>query len=115
MTRSQIEEKADINWTNMLLFSITPLLAFSIVPLYGFRHGYDTFEWIVFFILLLFSGMSITAGYHRLWSHKTYHAHPILRFIFALGGACALQNDILHWSSDHRRHHQFVDNNEKDP
>ena len=115
MGQSQIKEKADINWTNMVLFTTTPLLAVSIVPVYGYNHGYDTFEWSVFFILLVFCGMSITAGYHRLWSHKTYHAHPILRFIFALGGACALQNDILHWASDHRRHHQFVDNNEKDP
>ena len=99
----------------MVLFSTTPIIAIFVVPLYGYHYGYDTFEWLVFISLMVFCGMSITAGYHRLWSHKTYHAHPILRIIFALGGACALQNDILHWVSDHRRHHQFVDNNERDP
>lgn len=108
-------EKAPVNWTNMLLFSLTPAFALVLVPLYGFYYGYDLYEWMVFVLLMGFCGMSITAGYHRLWSHKTYKAHPAIRFIFALGGACALQNDILTWASGHRRHHQFVDENDRDP
>ncbi len=108
-------QKAPINWTNMILFTLTPLFAVTLVPYYGFTHGYGVYEWAVFFLLMGFCGMSITAGYHRLWSHKTYKAHPFIRFVFALGGACALQNDVLHWASDHRRHHTHVDNNDKDP
>jgi len=108
-------EKAPINWTNMWLFSLTPALAILLVPLYGFYFGYDLFEWVVLLLMMGFCGMSITAGYHRLWSHKTYKAHPAVRLILAVGGACALQNDILCWASDHRRHHQHVDNNDKDP
>ncbi len=108
-------EKAPINWTNMILFSLTPLFAVTLVPLYGYFYGYDLYEWVIFFLMMGFCGMSITAGYHRLWSHKTYKAHPLLRGFFALGGAMALQNDVLHWASDHRRHHQYVDDNAKDP
>lgn len=108
-------EKAPINWTNMLLFSLTPAFALILVPAYGYFYGYDLYEWMVFVLLMGFCGMSITAGYHRLWSHKAYKAHPLIRALFALGGACALQNDILTWASGHRRHHQFVDNNDLDP
>ena len=108
-------EKAPINWTNTLLFSLTPASALFLVPLYGYFYGYDLYAWIVFLLLMAFCGMSITAGYHRLWSHKTYTAHTILRVIYAIGGACALQNDVLNWASDHRRHHQYVDNNDRDP
>lgn len=107
--------KAPINWTNMLLFSLTPAAAITLVPLYGFFYGYDLFEWVVFLLLMGFCGISITAGYHRLWSHKTYKAHPALRVVFAIGGAMALQNDIFNWASDHRRHHQYVDDNDRDP
>ncbi|MEX2132112.1 MAG: fatty acid desaturase [Pseudohongiellaceae bacterium] len=107
--------KTPINWTNMLLFSMTPLAAVILVPLYGYYVGYDVFEWAMFLLLLAFCGLSITAGYHRLWSHKTYKAHWSLRILFALGGACALQNDVIHWASDHRRHHRHVDNNDHDP
>ena len=108
-------EKAPINWVNMLLFSITPALAVTMVPLYGYYYGFEMYDWFVFIVLMAFCGISITAGYHRLWSHKAYKAHPILRIIFALGGACALQNDILNWASQHRRHHQYVDDNQRDP
>ena len=109
-----MDEKAPINWTNMLIFTITPLLALTLVPLYGYLYGYDSFEWIIFILLLGYSGISITAGYHRLWSHKTYKANHILRVFLAFGGALALQNDILNWASDHRRHHRHVDDNKKD-
>lgn len=107
--------QAPINWTNMILFTATPLAALTLVPWYGFTYGYSSYDWIAFVLMMGFCGVSITAGYHRLWSHKTYKAHPLLRFIFALGGACALQNDVFHWASDHRRHHQHVDDNDRDP
>ena len=107
--------KAPVNWTNMSLFSLTPAFAITLVPWYGFFYGYDLFEWVVFALLMAFCGMSITAGYHRLWSHKAFKAHPALRLLFAIGGACALQNSVLLWASDHRNHHRFVDDNERDP
>ena len=47
-------EKAPINWTNMLLFSLTPLFAVILVPLYGYYIGYDLFEWSVFGLFMAF-------------------------------------------------------------
>jgi len=70
---------------------------------------------LAMFGTIVFAGISITAGYHRLWAHKTYDAHWSLRILFALGGALAVQNSILHWSSDHREHHKHVDHDEHDP
>lgn len=108
-------KKPPIIWINLMVLGIPPLVTLIAVPWYGLTHGYDLFEWLWFLVLLSFCEMSITAGYHRLWSHKAYQAHPALRFIFALGGACALQNHCLIWAADHRRHHLYADNNEKDP
>ena len=103
----QTTDQAPINWTNMILFTVTPALAVTLVPAYGWIYGFDAFEWAMFAVMMVFCGMSITAGYHRLWSHKTYEAHASVRFLFALGGAFALQNDVLNWASDHRRHHHY--------
>ncbi|QYJ78996.1 acyl-CoA desaturase [Shewanella acanthi] len=107
--------KPPIIWLNVCLFSLTLLGTLVLIPWYGIIHGYAASEWIAFILLAYYSGLSITAGYHRLWSHKAYKAHPAVRFFYALGGALALQNSALHWASDHRVHHKHVDDNDKDP
>ena len=108
-------QKAPLIWTNILVFSSTLLIAAIAVPWYAIAVGFGTAEIIAMLLCLGYCGMSITAGYHRLWSHKSYQAHPVLEFIFAIGGAFALQNSAIHWASDHRVHHRHVDDNDKDP
>lgn len=108
-------KKPPLIWTNVSLFTLTFLGAVILVPWYAMTQGFQTSEWIAFVVLLFASGMSITGGYHRLWSHRTYKAHASVRFLYALGGALAIQNSALHWSSDHRIHHKHVDNNDIDP
>ncbi|MDM7861424.1 fatty acid desaturase [Alteromonas sp. ASW11-36] len=100
---------------NIAVFVITGAIAFIGVPLWAVFVGFSAAEIAVTIALFFFTGMSITAGYHRLWSHKTYEAHPVIKVILAIGGAMAVQNSILHWSSDHRIHHRHVDDNDKDP
>lgn len=111
----KISEKPPIIWLNTLVFSITFIVAIVGVPLYAYSVGIGAAFWWVMFGTACFAGLSITAGYHRLWAHRTYDANPVIRFIFAIGGAVALQNSALHWSSDHREHHKHVDDNDKDP
>ncbi|WP_395341506.1 acyl-CoA desaturase [Ningiella sp. W23] len=100
---------------NIAVFLATTLIALIATPIWIIFNGIDSTEIIVAVALFFFTGMSITAGYHRLWSHKTYDAHPIVKVFLAIGGAMAVQNSILHWSSDHRVHHRYVDENDKDP
>lgn len=58
--------------------------------------------------------MAITTGYHRLFSHRTYEANPIVKYFLLFWGTVALQGSAIDWSSDHRVHHRHVDT-EKDP
>lgn len=108
-------KKPPIIWLNTLFFTITFLAAVTIVPWYGLAYGYSSANWIAFIACMFYCGLSITAGYHRLWAHKTYETHPVIEFIFAIGGAFSIQNSALHWSSDHRLHHGKVDDTEHDP
>ncbi|WP_070966556.1 acyl-CoA desaturase [Vibrio sonorensis] len=109
------ESKPPLIWVNLILFSSTFLISLFVVPYYAIEQSLQTSVIVWTLLCFAFCNLSITAGYHRLWSHKTYQANFALRLIFALGGAFALQNSILHWSSDHRVHHKHVDNNDKDP
>lgn len=108
-------KKPPIIWVNVIIFTLTFAVAAIAVPLYAIFVGFDAIQIIATILALGFCGISITAGYHRLWAHKSYEAHAIVRFFYAIGGAFALQNSALHWSADHRIHHRHVDDNEKDP
>lgn len=57
-------------------------------------------------------GLSITAGYHRLFAHRSYRASLPLRLLYLLFGAASFQNSALRWSADHRRHHRYTDRDE---
>ncbi len=110
-----MDSKPPLIWLNVAIFSLSFLLAVVVTPLYGWNFGFDAEHWVWLIVCFSFCNLSITMGYHRLWSHKAFEAHWIVRLICALGGAFALQNSALHWSSDHRVHHKFVDQNDKDP
>ncbi|XP_076368487.1 acyl-CoA Delta-9 desaturase-like isoform X3 [Tachypleus tridentatus] len=66
------------------------------------------------FLLYIISGLGITAGVHRLWSHRSYKAKWPLRLLLAFFNLIAFQNDIYEWSRDHRVHHKFSET-EADP
>lgn len=102
-------DRAPVLWVNALLFLFTFLGAITIVPWYGVVHGYSTAAWVTFAVLLGATGLSISAGYHRLWAHRAYRAHWSVRIAFMIFGAMALESSILAWSSGHRRHHLHVD------
>jgi stearoyl-CoA desaturase (delta-9 desaturase) len=109
------EERAPINWVTAILFTLLPLAALISIPWYGIVHGFSTASVVLFFVFMWAGGVSITAGYHRLWSHRAYSAHWSVRLFFMLFGAMSLQNSILIWASQHRTHHRFVDDVERDP
>ncbi|SCL61796.1 acyl-CoA desaturase [Micromonospora chersina] len=60
------------------------------------------------------SGLGITVGYHRYFTHGSFKAKPWLRAALAVAGSFAVQGEIIQWVADHRRHHAFSDQ-EGDP
>mmetsp|Transcript_11931 Transcript_11931/g.21771 ORF Transcript_11931/g.21771 Transcript_11931/m.21771 type:complete len:323 (+) Transcript_11931:140-1108(+) len=65
---------------------------------------WETLLWTL--ILWPISGLGITAGAHRLWSHRAYTATLPLRVFLMLINSVANQGSIFHWSRDHRVHHK---------
>lgn len=57
--------------------------------------------------LTAFTG--ITAGYHRLWAHRSYNASRLLQYVLAVAGAGAVEGSIKWWSRGHRAHHRYTD------
>jgi stearoyl-CoA desaturase (delta-9 desaturase) len=57
----------------------------------------------------LVSGLGITVGYHRYFTHGSFKAKRWLRIALAVAGSLAVQGSIIQWVADHRRHHMFSD------
>lgn len=109
------EKRPPINWYGAVVLLATPLLALILVPMYTWHNDFSTAAWVSFVVLVILNGMSITAGYHRLWAHRTYEAHWSVRLFLMLFGSMATQNSILIWASGHRTHHRHIDDDERDP
>ena len=103
-----------INWTNTLFLTITPIVAIvatAWICISGQLNGW-TVLWAVLFTGA--TGVTITAGYHRLFSHRTYVAAWPVRVVFLLLGAACFEGSALEWCTDHRNHHLYTDT-ERDP
>jgi len=65
-------------------------------------------------ILFLLTGISITAGYHRFYAHKSYRINKVVEAILLFFGTMTAQNSAIQWSYKHRLHHVHTDK-KKDP
>ncbi|KAL7920196.1 fatty acid desaturase domain-containing protein [Trichoderma austrokoningii] len=95
---------------NITFCIILPLIGFSWTLFQSLCR--ETF--VLAGILYIISGVGITAGYHRLWSHRSFTASSSLRVFLALAGASSVQGSVLNWCQMHRAHHRYVDT-PKDP
>ena len=95
-------------WTMGFLF-LTPVIGVVGTALYTFYNGLELWMPLLFLGMYLAVGLSICAGYHRFYSHKSYEASRPVQVFYALFGGMAAQNSILWWSASHRLHHQYVD------
>jgi stearoyl-CoA desaturase (delta-9 desaturase) len=103
-----------IYWTNSAFLIGTFLATVIGVPAYIWRYGLDGFQIGLFIFYGVATGLSITLGYHRLFSHLTFQARWPVKLFTLLFGAAAFEGTVLVWSADHRRHHKFTDE-EDDP
>lgn len=104
--------KERINWKTSTFLIGTLLLTLTAVPAYIWHFGLDWFQVVFFLFMACATGLSITLGYHRCFSHLAFKAHWIVRFFTLFFGAAAFENSALMWCCEHRRHHKHVDHDE---
>jgi stearoyl-CoA desaturase (delta-9 desaturase) len=59
--------------------------------------------------MFIIGEIGITAGYHRLWCHRSYEASPLLEWLLMLFGSSTGQGDAINWCRTHRTHHRNED------
>jgi stearoyl-CoA desaturase (Delta-9 desaturase) len=94
--------------------TIVPFLALGAV---GWQAWANLLHWsdvAVFAIMYVVTGLGITVGFHRYFTHRSFKTSRSLRVIFAVLGSAAIEGPVISWVADHRKHHRFSDR-EGDP
>jgi stearoyl-CoA desaturase (delta-9 desaturase) len=99
-------------WSNILFLGGYHLLLLILLPVYLFFYTPSGTLLALSFVLLYTTGLAITAGYHRLFSHSTYKTNKFIESIYLFFGSMATQGSALRWSHDHRIHHAHIDKDE---
>jgi stearoyl-CoA desaturase (delta-9 desaturase) len=105
-------------WEQVLLyvFVIGPILALiaGIALAAGTTFGPTLVDLGIGLVFYCISGLGITAGYHRYFTHGGFKANRALKISLAVAGSMAVQGPVIRWVADHRKHHAFADR-EGDP
>ncbi|SOD70337.1 stearoyl-CoA desaturase (delta-9 desaturase) [Jatrophihabitans sp. GAS493] len=107
-------EKRSYEQAILYAMVIIPFIALiAAIPVaWGWGLGWsDITLALVFYVI---SGLGITVGYHRYFTHASFKANRGLRIGLAIAGSLAIEGPVIRWVADHRRHHAFSDK-EGDP
>jgi stearoyl-CoA desaturase (delta-9 desaturase) len=106
MIKSRIEKAV------MLIVVIAPFVGtgFAIVLLW--QHLVTWRDIAILGAMYFFTAIGITIGYHRMLTHRSFEAHPIVRFIFLALGSIAVEGPAIEWASTHIKHHATTDTDE---
>jgi stearoyl-CoA desaturase (delta-9 desaturase) len=72
----------------------------------GALHWHDLLVLAIFYAL---TGLGITVGFHRLFTHRSFRTTRTVRALLAVFGSMAVEGPLLEWVATHRKHHQFSD------
>lgn len=88
---------------------VTPMVGF-LVAVYGmWGWGFSWVDLVILAVMYVASGLGITVGYHRLFTHRSFETAMPVKLFWAVLGSMAVQGPLLRWVATHRRHHQFSD------
>ncbi|GAA5130470.1 acyl-CoA desaturase [Pseudonocardia adelaidensis] len=96
------------------VFVVLPLLALVATIPFAWGWGLTWVDVAIAGVFYVVSGLGVTVGYHRYFTHGSFKAKRPLRIALALAGSLAMQGPVITWVADHRRHHAFSDK-EGDP
>ena len=92
-----------------LILIIVPFLGLVAVPFFLWGWGFHWADLALLLGMYVLTVLGITVGYHRLFVHRSFETHYVVKFVLAVLGSMAVQGPLLEWVAMHRRHHQHSD------
>jgi stearoyl-CoA desaturase (delta-9 desaturase) len=78
----------------------------------AWRAWGDALHWsdlVVLAIVYSLTGLGVTVGFHRLFTHRSFKTGRVMRFLLGALGSAAIEGPLIEWVSNHRKHHRFSD------
>lgn len=97
-----------------LLAILLPFVGFVVAVALLWGVAMDWVHLALFFAMYVVTGLGITIGYHRLFTHKSFETSRVMKALIGVIGSMAVEGPILSWVATHRCHHQHSDD-EHDP
>ena len=94
--------------------TIIPFLMLGFVAWQLWGDWLNWSDFVVFALVYIPTGLGITVGFHRLFTHRSFKTGPAMRGVIGALGSAAIEGPIISWVADHRKHHAFSDK-EGDP
>ena len=98
----------------MWIFVVGPVLCLLIVVPLAWGWGLSPLDIGMSAVFYVVSGLGVTVGFHRCFTHRAFKAKRGLRIALAVAGSLAVEGSPVQWVANHRRHHAFADR-EGDP
>jgi stearoyl-CoA desaturase (delta-9 desaturase) len=89
--------------------TVIPVLALGLVAWQLWHKWLGWSDLIVFAVMYVFTGLGVTVGFHRLFTHRSFKTGKAVRAILAVLGSAAIEGPVISWVADHRKHHVFSD------
>jgi len=100
---------ARIEQVLLAVFVFVPFAALVAAVPVAWGWGLGWHDIVIASVFYVVTGLGITAGFHRYFTHGSYKAKRGLRIALAIAGTLAIQGPVIRWVADHRRHHAFSD------
>jgi stearoyl-CoA desaturase (delta-9 desaturase) len=95
--------------TLVALITVVPVLALGVAAWRSWEGLLQPTDLIVFAILYILTGLGVTVGFHRLFTHRSFKTGRAVRAVLAVLGSAAIEGPVISWVADHRKHHAFAD------
>ena len=89
--------------------TVLPILALGVVAWQVWSSLLGWSDIVVFAVMYVFTGLGITVGFHRLFTHRAFKTSTPVRATLAVLGSMAIEGPVISWVADHRKHHVFSD------
>jgi stearoyl-CoA desaturase (Delta-9 desaturase) len=110
-TVDDVQPVANEKLDRFLTGTITAI-PFAALFVVGWQLWNEALHWgdlVVFAICYVLTGLGVTVGFHRHFTHRAFKAKPWLRGTLAIMGSAAIEGPVIAWVADHRKHHAFAD------